>query len=86
MRKVEKASVIGAVVAVITVGGLLYALYPNGFAAYSADRDGDANPSTAVTDQYLMGQSNGTTGEGPALSFAPQIPSVPLPRDRIGGY
>lgn len=85
MRKVEKAFAVGAVAVVITVGGLLYALYPNGLAAHSADRSDDPKPSNTVADKHLMAPSNGTTGEGPG-SFAPQIPNVPLPSDGLGDY
>jgi len=73
----------GAIVAAIAVGGLLYALYPSGFAANRDDESGNANSSNIAADQYWMGQSNGTTGEEPTLSFAPQIPSVPLPSDGL---
>lgn len=60
MGKLEKGFAVGAVAAAAILGGVLYALYPNGFTPGYASENGEASTGYRAYDSSGIDQSSNT--------------------------
>lgn len=66
MQKLEKGFAIGAVLTAIVVGGVFYAVYPNGFdTSYSANKQSSGSTTTAtLATPQAQTTTGGTSSDG----------------------
>ena len=79
MGKLDKGFAIGAVLAAITVGGLLYVVYQNGFNPISRASTQSATVDAHHAPSTTGGTSSNTVSTSPSQNFSNSSQNIQVP-------